>query len=360
MMIIDRNSPIPNYFQLQNWLREQIEQGVFKPGDRIPTEEEFGEITGLARATIRQAIQNLVNMGLLVRKRRLGTFVLEKVDAPSGHSTIGLLIPDIRRGYAPILARGVQDEASNSKHTLILSDTDDLYIRADFHADRMIETPVSGVIFVPTAVSNEQNSKIIEKFKRNNIPVVLVDRTLTSEDVDQVTVDNIQGAYEMTEYLIKHGHRRIAITLSTLISTESDRLIGYKKAFHDNNIPIDENLIMTNAGPFSEGNYIKIAEKIFQPSLNVSAIFAGHDRIALVLYAEAQKKGISIPEDISIVGYDDLDFTTVSLTTMHQPIYEMGQESMKLIRSRIKGDLSKPQKIVLNSYLVERSSVRKI
>ena len=358
MMIIDRNSPIPNYFQLQNWLREQIEQGVFKPGDRIPTEEEFGEISGLARATIRQAIQNLVNMGLLVRKRRLGTFVLEKVDAPGGHSTIGLLIPDIRRGYAPILARGVQDEASNSKHTLILSDTDDLYIRADFHADRMIETPVSGVIFVPTAVSNEQNNKIIEKFKRNNIPVVLVDRTLTSEDIDQVTADNIKGAYEMTEYLIKRGHRRIAITLSTLISTERDRLEGYKKALYDNNVPIDENLIMTNIGPFSEGNYIKIAEKIFQPSLNVSAVFAGHDRIALVFYAEAKKRGISIPEDISIVGYDDLDFTTVSITTMHQPIYEMGQESMKLIRSRIKGDLSKPKKIVLNSYLVERSSVR--
>ncbi|MFC1565438.1 GntR family transcriptional regulator [Candidatus Neomarinimicrobiota bacterium] len=359
-MIIDRDSPIPNYFQLQNWLREQIEQGVFKPGDRIPTEEEFSEISGLARATIRQATQNLVNMGLLVRKRRLGTFVLEKVNAPGGHTTIGLLIPDIRRGYAPILARGVQDEAANSKHTLILSDTDDLFIRADFHADRMIETPVGGVIFVPTAVSNEQNHKIIEKLIRNKIPVVLVDRTLPSENLDYVTADNIKGAYEMTEYLIKKGHRRIAITLSTLISTERDRLEGYKKAFSNYDIPIDENLIFAHSGPFAEGRYIKIAEKIFQSKLNISAVFAGHDRIALVLYAEAQKLGISIPEDISIVGYDDLDFTTVSLTTMHQPIYEMGQESMKLIRLRIKGDLSEPQRIILNSYLVERSSVRKI
>lgn len=357
-MIIDRNSPIPNYFQLQNWLREQIEQGVFKPGDRIPTEAEFSEIAGLARATIRQAIQNLVNMGLLVRKRRLGTFVLEKIAATSDHTIIGLLIPDIRRGYAPILARGVQDEAANSKHTLILSDTDDLYIRADFHADRMIETPVGGVIFVPTAVSSEQNLKILEKFKRNNIPVVLVDRTLPSEDLDHVTTDNIKGAYEMTEYLIKRGHRRIAITLSTLISTERDRLEGYKKAFRDNDLPIDDSLIMTNPGPFSEGRYIQIAESILKPDLKISAVFAGHDRIALVFYAVAKKQGISIPEDISIVGYDDLDFTTISLTTMHQPIYEMGQESMKLVRSRIKGDRSKPKRIVLNSYLVERSSVK--
>ena len=359
-MIIDRSSPIPNYFQLQNWLREQIEQGVFKPGDRIPTEEELSRVTGLARATIRQAIQNLVNMGLLIRKRRLGTFVLEKVAATKSHTIIGLLLPDIRRGYAPVLARGVQDEAAKNKHSLILCDTDDLFVRADFDADRLIENSVGGVIFVPTAVSDEQNQKILDKFKRNNIPVVLVDRTLPAWDLDYVTADNIKGAYEMTEYLIKRGHRRIAITLSTLISTERDRLEGYKEAFRNNGLPIDKNLILTHSGPFAEGRYIQIAEKIFKPDLNVSAVFAGHDRIALVFYALAKKLGISIPDDISIVGYDDLNFTTVSLTTMHQPIYEMGQESLKLIMSRIKGDLSEPQRIVLESYLVERSSVQSI
>lgn len=359
-MIIDRNSPIPNYFQLQTWLREQIEQGVFKPGDRIPTEAEFSRITGLARATIRQAIQNLVNMGLLARKRRLGTFVLEKIVVTNSQTIIGLLIPDIRRGYAPILARGVQDEAAKNKHSLILCDTDDLFVRADFHADRMIENSVSGVIFIPTAASDQQNQKIINKFKRNNIPVVLVDRILPSRELDYVTADNIKGAYEMTEYLIKRGHRRIAITLSTLISTERDRLEGYKNAFRDNNIPIDENLILTHSGPFSGERYIQIAEKIFKPDLNVTAVFAGHDRIALVLYAEAKKQGIAIPEDISIVGYDDLDFTTVSLTTMHQPIYEMGQESLKLIMLKIKGDLLEPQRIILKSYLVQRSSVKQI
>ncbi|MFH1851271.1 MAG: GntR family transcriptional regulator [Candidatus Neomarinimicrobiota bacterium] len=359
-MIIDRNSPIPNYFQLQNWLREQIEQGVFKPGDRVPTEEELSRVTGLARATIRQAIQNLVNMGLLVRKRRLGTFVLEKVATARNNTIIGLLIPDIRRGYAPVLARGVQDEAAKSKHSLILCDTDDLFVRADFHADRMIENSVGGVIFVPTAVSDEQNQKILDKFQRNNIPVVLVDRTLPSNDWDYVTADNITGAYEMTEYLIKRGHRRIAITLSTLISTECDRLEGYRRAFRDHGLPVDEKLIFAHSGPFAEGRYIQIAEKIFKSDLNVTAVFAGHDRIALVFFAVAKKLGISIPEDISVVGYDDLNFTTVALTTIHQPIYEMGQESLKLIMSRINGDLSEPQRIVLKSYLVERSSVRSI
>ena len=76
-----------------------------------------------------------------------------------------------------------------------------------------------------------------------------------------------------------------------------------------------------------------------------------------MFYSLAQEMGISIPDDISIVGYDDLKFTTVSLTTMHQPIYEMGQESMRLIMSRISGDIKKPKKIELKSHLVERCSV---
>ena len=112
-MIIDRNSPVPNYFQLQTWLREKIELGVFKPDDKIPTEEEFVQITGLARATIRQAVQNLVNMGYLLRKRKLGTFVLKRTDASDKRTIVGVLVPDIRYGYAPELARGAEDEAAN-------------------------------------------------------------------------------------------------------------------------------------------------------------------------------------------------------------------------------------------------------
>lgn len=359
-MIIDRNSPIPIYFQLQNWIRDQIEQGVFKTGDKIPTEHELVEITGLARATIRQAVQNLVNMGLVVRKRRMGTFVIKKVPTAKNQSIIGLLLPDIRRGYAPILARGVQDEAAKSRHSVILCDTDDLFVRADFHVDRMIENSVNGIIFVPTAVSNSQNRIILDKLKQNNIPVVLVDRSIPYMEMDHVSSDNIKGAYEITEYLINKGHRRIAITLSTLISTERDRLRGYKKALLDNNITVDEKLIFTQDGPFSEGRYERISKNILTSNLNISALFAGHDRIALVFLAQAQKLGISIPKDISIVGYDDQDFSMVSLTTVHQPIYEMGQESMKLIMSRINGDKSEAKKIVLKTFLVERSSVNKI
>ena len=356
-MIIDRNSPIPQYFQLQTWLIEQIEQGVFKPNDKIPTEEELAQITGLARATIRQAIQNLANMGYLARKRRLGTFVLNRKIETAKRTIIGILVPDIRKGYAPELARGAEDEAAMSKHSLILCNTDDLFVKADFHADRLIDNDVSGVIFVPTAASDEKNRLIVEKFARKNIPVVLADRSIPNLNVDLVTTDNFEGAYKLTSYLIDKGHKKIAITLSTLFSTERQRLDGYKKALADHGLQIDPTIIITDNGPFNEKQYLKYARTLLKQSKKVSAVFAGHDRIALLFYSAASEMGLSIPEDISIVGYDDLHFTTISLTTMHQPIYEMGQESMRLIMSRISGDIKKPKKIELKSHLIEGCSV---
>lgn len=356
-MIIDRSSPIPSYFQLQTWLIEQIDQGVFKINDKMFTDEELVQLTGLARATVRQAVQNLVNMGYLVRKKRLGTFVLNRDVTTDKQNIVGILIPDIRRGYAPELARGAEDEAAKTKHSLIICNTDDLFVKAEFHANRLIENSVGGVIFVPTAAADEKNHAIIEKFARKNIPIVLVDRTLPSVNIDYVTTNNFEGAYELTKYLILKGHKNIAITLSTLFSTERRRLEGYKKALTDHGITIDPSIIISDSRPFIEKHYLQYARTILAQKKKISAVFAGHDRIALQFYAVAKQMNISIPDDISIVGFDDLPFTTISLTTMHQPIYEMGQESMKLILARIRGEIKEPQKIVLKSYLVERSSV---
>jgi DNA-binding LacI/PurR family transcriptional regulator len=359
-LILDKNSPIPQYFQLQTWLIEQIEQGVFKPNDKILTEAELTQITGLARATIRQAVQNLVNMGYLERKKRLGTFVIDRKLDIDKKTIIGMIIPDIRSGYAPELARGAEDEAAKNKHSLILCNSDDLFTSAEFHANRLIDHNVSGVIFVPTAASDTKNRLIIEKLMRNEIPVVLADRTIPDLKVDHITTDNFQGAYTLTEYLIRKGHNKIAMILSTLFSTERERLRGYKQALTDYGIPVDESIILTDNSPFIEMRYLNYAKKLLKRPNDLTAIFAGHDRIALQFYLAANELNIKIPDHISLVGYDDLHFTIISLTTMHQPIYEMGVESMKLILARIRGGKKEPQKIELKSCLVERSSVKQV
>lgn len=356
-MIIDKSSPIPQYFQLQTWLKEQILQGVFKADDKIPTEEELVQLTGLARATVRQAIQNLTNMGYLIRKKGLGTFVTIPQINPDKQIIIGLIVPDIRSGYAPELARGAEDEAARGKHSLILCSSDDLYIKADFHANRLIENSVSGVIFVPTSSSDNKNRLIIQKFQEKNIHVVLADRTIPNLEIDHVTSDNFEGAYNLTNYLIKKGHKKIAFIYSNIYSTEKLRFNGFKKAIEDNGIQFDPTMVVSHSGPYNEEQFSKYAQALLKQRKRITAIFAGHDRIALTFYHVARDMGLSFPEDMSIVGYDDLDFETLSLTTMHQPIYEIGVESVKLINSRINNEKNGHQSIILKSYLIERESV---
>jgi DNA-binding LacI/PurR family transcriptional regulator len=361
-MIIDRNSPVPQYFQLQNWLIEQIEMGIFKAGDRIPTEQEFVRITGSCRLTVRQAIQNLVNLGYLTRRRRSGTFVLNRSNQLTTKTIIGIMIPDIRAGCMAELARGAEDEAAQNKHNVILCNTDDLHIKALYHVDRLIEHQVTGVVYVPIADADAKNKAIIEKFQQRNIPVVMADRIVPGMNVDYVTTDNESGGYLMTRHLILHGHSRIAVLLNNLVPSERHRLAGYQKAMLESHIPVDDSLIVTPSVPFSENTYSKYAAKLLANRRGEPlAIFAGHDLIAMLFYTLAREMHLSIPDDFSLAGYDDLAYLKnhpIRLTTIHQPIYEMGRESIRLMLSRINNSKIKSRHIVLKSHLIERSSVK--
>ena len=155
------------------------------------------------------------------------------------------------------------------------------------------------------------------------------------------------------------GHDESALCLITLEDiSERERLEGYQAAPAKHDLTMDPEIVISEAGPFSKEHYREYIGSLLERRDKYTAIFAGHDRIAQLIYSAAQDLGLDIPGDISLVGYDDLPFTTFSLTTMLQPIYELGRESLKLILSRIRGENSEPQRIVLKSNLVERSSAK--
>lgn len=359
-MIINKNSPVPLYYQLKTWIEEQIEQGNYQKDDKIPTEAEFVELTGLTRPTIRQAIENLVNKGYLVRKRGLGTFVINQTFETPKQNIVGILVNFVGSGYAYELIRGASDEAARENFSVLLGNTDDSYIRAEFHADRFIEHDVSGIIFVSTAAPDEKNRMLVEKLLHKNIHVIVVDRQIPGLEIDTVTTDNFRGAYEITKHLIEKGHRKIAVMCYTAFNTSRQRLAGYKKALEDANIPIDPSIIFTSNERITEEHCVEYAKIILSQKQKFTAIFSGDDASAYVINSVAQKMGIKIPDDLSMVGYDDFpntNFHPLELTTVHQPIREMGQKAMELLIKRIHGETGDPQHIVLKSYLAERRSV---
>ena len=358
--MINDKSPVPKYFQLQTWLQDRIEQGYYATNEKIPTEVELVKLSGLSRATVRQALRNLEQDGYIVRKKRVGSFVLKIEKDTKNIPTVGILIPDIRSGYAPILARGAEDEATKNNISLILCNTDDLLSQAKYHIDRLINLKVSGVIYVPVAASDKDNLQIIKKLKRKNIPVVLADRGIQDSEIDIVTTNNFEGSRQIAQHLINEGHERIAFLSNKLYSTERLRYDGFISKMKEANINQDPAITILDKGAFNVNRYLTHVHKILKNKKKFTAVYAGHDRIALLFYSAAKNMGLNVPEDFSLVGYDNMPLTTISLTTMHQPIYEMGQESVRLIIDRINNEKSNIKNIILNSTLIKRSSVRKI
>jgi len=357
---INKKSSIPKYFQLQTWLQDRIEQGYYSTNDKIPTESELVKLSGLSRATVRQALRNLENDGFIVRKKRVGSFVRRLKKSSNNIQTVGLLVPDIRSGYAPILARGAEDEAIKNDISLILCNTDDTPRQASYHIERLIKLSVSGVIYIPVAATDKKNLQVINKLKKANIPIVLADRGIQDSNLDFVTTNNFEGSRQITQHLIDKGHKHIAFLSNKLYSTEKLRYSGFISKIKDEGLTIDKRITILDKSAFNVNNYLNHAHQILKNRKKFTAVYAGHDRIALLFYTAAKKLGLSVPEDFSIVGYDNMPLTTVSLTTMHQPIYEMGQESIKLIISRMENKNTNIKNIILNSNLVERSSVRDI
>ena len=359
-MIINNKSSVPKYFQLQTWLQDRIEQGYYKTNEKIPTENELVKLSGLSRATVRHALKNLENIGYIIRKKRVGSFVKKVEDQTNNIPTVGLLIPDIRSGYAPILARGAEDEAIKNDVSLILCNTDDTLNQANYHIERLIKMSVSGVIYVPIAASDKKNLHIISKLKKKKIPVVLADRGIQDSNFDFVTTNNFEGSRQITQHLLNRGHQKIAFLSNKLYSTERLRYDGFLSRLKEANIVQDPSITILDKSAFNVNRYLNHAHKILKNRKKFTAVYAGHDRIALLFYAAAKNLGLNVPQDFSLVGYDNMPLTTVSLTTMHQPIYEMGQESIKLIVSRIKKDSKNTKNIILKSNLIDRNSVKSI
>tara|TARA_Y100001934_G_scaffold41344_1_gene49493 strand:+ start:983 stop:2065 length:1083 start_codon:yes stop_codon:yes gene_type:complete len=359
-LVINNKSSVPKYFQLQTWLQDRIEQGYYSTNDKIPTENELVKLSGLSRATVRKSLRNLENNGFIIRKKRIGSFVKRLRKSSNYGKTVGLLVPDIRSGYAPILARGAEDEAVKNDISLILCNTDDNPRQASYHIERLIKLSVSGVIYIPVAATDRKNIQIISKLKKANIPIVLADRGIKNSDLDLVTTNNFKGSRQITQYLIDKGHKKIAFLSNKLYSTERLRYDGFVSKMMEKDLPINKNVAILDKSAFNVNNYLEHAHQILKNRKNFTAVYAGHDRIALLFYAAAKNLGLSVPQDFSIVGYDNMPLTTVSLTTMHQPIYEMGQESIKLIITRMKNKNANIKNIILNSNLVERSSVKDI
>ncbi|MBN1302047.1 MAG: LacI family DNA-binding transcriptional regulator [Melioribacteraceae bacterium] len=271
--------------------------------------------------------------------------------------TLGLVVPDISNPFFAFITRIIQLHAHNNGYSLIVCNTDENIESEVEQVNLLISKGVDGFIIMPVGTQSDH----IEYLINNELPVVLLDRTLANVKAGMVLVDNFKGSYDATQHLINKGHTAIAIVLGLRnTSTTNERLEGYKQALIDNGIEINEKYIVGNDFRIETG-YIetKFLVNLEKPP---TAIFATSDIITVGALKALAEENLKIPDDISLVAFDDTDFApylSAPLTVVKQPKELMGEIAVKLLIEEIQNghdEFEKP-KIILKPKLVIRNSV---
>jgi LacI family transcriptional regulator len=242
--------------------------------------------------------------------------------------TIGLVIPDIANPYYPAISRGVEDVAAERGYAVIFCNTDRDAAKSEHYVTALLQKQVDGLIL---AGGGTDFTRASERFAEHGTSVVFVGEP--SVPWPSVRVPNEEGAATATSHVAELGHERVAfISGPTGLPTARDRLAGYRRAVAEHGLAEAESLERT--GDFSEGSGYEAAESLLRERQRPTAIFAANDRMAIGSLAAAADLGLPVPQELSIVGFDDIplvSFVRPALTTVALPAYEMGAAAMRLL-----------------------------
>lgn len=270
-------------------------------------------------------------------------------------ATIGLIVPDTHNPYFAEVARGVEQMASENDLTVILCHSDYKLERELHYVDVLRTERAAGVIWFPATNSPEPALQL----DSYGMPLVVLDRTASEVQAPAVIADNFLGGYLATKHLIDLGHRVLScITRPEALHHSSERLRGFRSALAEHNINLDESLIISGGFHLEDGR--AAAERLMRHSSGPTAIFAYNDIMAIGALRAAYEMGLKVPDDFSIVGFDDIPqaaFTCPALTTVSQPKIEMGRQGVALMVDILHGkDVERGATPPLQVKLIVRES----
>jgi LacI family transcriptional regulator len=299
------------------------------------------------------AVQKLAREFNFVPNRLARSLRLKKTQ------TVGLIIPDISNPFFAAIARQIALGTRKQGYSIILCDSqesEDLEINS---LELLRAQHVEGIILCPVGLSAEH----LSEFKSRGTSVVVVDRIFPDLDLPYVGSDNLAGARTATEFLLQNGHRKIACLQGLRKTFPNElRVRGYREAFAHRHVPVDENLIVGDS--FGEQSGYIETKLLLKTQNDMTAILALSNQIALGSIRALTEEKLRIPDDISIIGFDDQPYSAylaTPLTAVAQQPAEMGEVVVKLLFDQIHFP-SKPARggILLPTTLVVRQSVKKI
>jgi GntR family transcriptional regulator, arabinose operon transcriptional repressor len=357
-------SAIPKYRQVYEDLHTAIRTGSFQPGERLPSEAELGERYDTSRITVAKALKELQVQGLVSRRAGSGTHVLAPATS-SGH-VFGLLVPDLGRTeiFEPI-CHGITQSPLSKPHCLLwghsMGEASQQEKEAEQLCHRYVAQKVSGVFFAPLEYTREKdavNKRIVSALDRAGIQVVLLDRCYAPYSMrskyDLVGIDNRRAGFLITQHLLRHGVKRVAFIAKPLsASTVLARIAGYREALFAHGISLQQNLVCR--GDPDNPDFIQRVLKDCRPD----AIVCANDFTAARVMAGLLRQGIRVPEEMRIVGIDDVKSSSllpVPLTTQHQNCADIGAMAMVTMLQRVeKPDLPTRDLLLQTHPFIRRS-----
>lgn len=348
------------YQELANTIRDAIQKGAFAPGDKIGTEFELSEQYHLSRQTVRNAIDVLEKEKLIYRIQGSGTYVSDQTIPVPKTKNIGVISTYINDYIFPDIIRGIQQHLSAAGYSLTLSATENHILQERTILEGYLKTPVDGLIIegTKTALPNP-NLGLYRQLKNNGVPILFIHGYYPQlTDIPYVMTDDRAGGELATQYLIDHGHTKIAGIFSAEDLQGQERFAGYLSSHLKNHLPFDEDRILWFHGHARQYLDRLNIEYFLNMLHQCTAILCYNDIIALSVSDLAAKNGIRIPEDLAVISFDNSVYSDLSpkkLTTLDHPKEKLGACAVEQLLRLIQGETISP--VLLPWVLKEKESV---
>lgn len=348
----------PLYQVILNDIKKDILDGLYQVNDQIPTELELSEKYDVSRITSKRALAELENEGYIYRLRGKGSFVKEvvKQNGSPKKQDILFIMPfpkDIGFGnYTQGIFQGIEE----TTYRLVVQSHENINVDT---LPQIIEH-YAGVIFYP--INKGSDLELLYSLYLNHVPTVILDKEYEGIDFTTIVSDNKQGGYEATKYLLESGLEKIGFVSSQPImdiSTVRERYLGYLKALHDAGNK-DKTLYQGKSGQTTEQFIDKIVASVKKKE--IEGLVVENDIIAISLINSLKQAGISIPEEISIVGFDNIQASELiepKLTTVAQNFNQMGYLACQKLIEQIEKPYPQSDTIVVAVDFIERGTTKK-
>lgn len=361
--------PVFKYVELAEQLRAEILIATVSPGEKFLTEDRLIERFGVSRNTARQAIALLVEQGLLVKKQGSGTFISEQIvlyrkkkQNSAKNKCIAIVMTQVNLYIFPSVLMGISDYLFEHDYYTIIRMTMNKIGKERQVLKELLQTDVAGIILEPARsgyppVNHDLYQKIQEKH-----PCVLLHASLPGFAFPSVNNSNVAGFTLLVDHLVERGHRDIALICKSDEQSGVQRFQGYAEGLIKHNITVDESRILwfndeNFEDMFTEAN----AGAVMRAIGNCTAVMCSNDNVARKFLPFLQKRNIRIPDDLSVVGYDDLQTDSMEhpVTTIEHPKEELGRAAGRAILSLLENPFADVS-LHFRPKLVDKHSVRGI